>query len=78
MVEKTKCPECRRSFQDVAKHVSRQHPPDTAALAGAGERPLDSGTATGHVVQTSHNKLNPNAPPPSYTPATTRTQQEEE
>ena len=75
---KYKCVECGRSFVNIESHTLKTHTADTelpdvdndpeTALENA--RPPDTARATGHVVKTSHNTPNPDAPPPSYTPAT--------
>lgn len=65
------CPECGRTFADLPRHRDRVHGAgEDSNPAAPNERPPDTAQETGHVVKTSHNTPNPDAPPPSYTPAT--------
>ena len=70
MVTKRKCPACGREFAYLESHILRTHTADTELPANVDNDP-ETAIASGDVLQTSHNTPNPDAPPPSYTPATT-------
>ncbi len=85
MADKQKCFNCGREFANLESHMLNQHGDEAVAEevaeetvsvspAELGIKPADTAIAFGWVVQTSHNTPNPDAPPPSFTPATTKEQ----
>ena len=67
MLRKYKCGTCGRSYVNIEAHILKNHTADTT---GVDNDPETATTNTGYVVKTSHNTPNPDAPPPSYAPAT--------
>ena len=80
MLRKYKCGTCGRSYVNIEAHMGKRHGITHTLvdpIEGATQerpdsfgRPRDTTTNTGYAVKTSHNTPNPDAPPPSYAPAT--------
>ena len=71
MSVKRECSECGREFVNLEAHILKNHTADTELSTATVDNDPETGIASGDILQTSHNTPNPDAPPPSYTPATT-------